>query len=57
MANPALAPDSGWPFRFNLQLILQLIRVKMLDDPASLSGDPVLLGFVLPVSELWEPPE
>jgi hypothetical protein len=53
MANPAFAPDSSWPFRFNLQLI----RVKMLDDPTSLSGNPVLPGFVLPVSELWEPSE
>jgi Uma2 family endonuclease len=30
---------------------------EVLDDPTSLSGDPVLPGFVLPVNELWEPPE
>ena len=27
--------------------------VESLDDPATLSGDPVLPGFVLPVRELW----
>ncbi|MBI3795493.1 MAG: Uma2 family endonuclease [Deltaproteobacteria bacterium] len=27
--------------------------VELLDDPATLSGDPVLPGFVLPVRELW----
>ena len=27
--------------------------VESLDDPATLSGDPVLTGFVLPVRELW----
>jgi len=27
--------------------------VEMLDDPATLSGDPVLPGFVLAVRELW----
>jgi len=27
--------------------------VELLDDPAMLSGDPVLPGFVLPVRELW----
>jgi Uma2 family endonuclease len=27
--------------------------VEVLDDPATLSGDPVLPGFVLPVRELW----
>lgn len=31
--------------------------VVMLDNPEALSGDPVLPGFVLPVRELWEPPE
>lgn len=30
--------------------------VEVLDNPASLSGDPVLPGFVLSVQELWEPP-
>ncbi len=27
--------------------------VEMLDDPATLSDDPTLSGFVLPVQELW----
>jgi len=27
--------------------------VEVLDDPALLSGDPVLPGFTLPVHELW----
>ena len=27
--------------------------VESLDDPATLSGDPVLPSFVLPVRELW----
>ena len=27
--------------------------VEVLDDPATLSGDPVLPGFVLPIRELW----
>lgn len=27
--------------------------IEELDDPATLSGDPVLPGFVLPVRELW----
>jgi Uma2 family endonuclease len=27
--------------------------VESLDNPATLSGDPVLLGFMLPVHELW----
>ncbi len=27
--------------------------VEVLDDPATLSGDPTLSGFVLPVQELW----
>ena len=30
--------------------------VDVLDDPTTLAGDPVLPGFVLTVSELWEPP-
>ena len=28
-------------------------QLETLDDPATLSGDPVLPGFVLPVRELW----
>ncbi len=31
--------------------------VIMLDDPETLSGDPVLPSFALAVRELWEPPE
>jgi Uma2 family endonuclease len=27
--------------------------VEVLDDPATVSGDPVLPGFLLPVRELW----
>jgi Uma2 family endonuclease len=27
--------------------------VELLDNPATLSGDPVLLGFVLSVHDLW----
>jgi Uma2 family endonuclease len=30
--------------------------VEALDNPTSLSGDPVLPGFMLSVQELWEPP-
>jgi Uma2 family endonuclease len=30
--------------------------VEVLDNPTTLSGEPVLPGFVLAVSELWEPP-
>ena len=30
--------------------------VEVLDNPATLSGDPILPGFVLPVRELWEEP-
>ena len=28
-------------------------QLETLDDPATLSGDPILPGFVLPVRELW----
>lgn len=27
--------------------------IEQLDNPATVSGDPVLLGFILPVRELW----
>lgn len=27
--------------------------IEQLDDPTTVSGDPVLLGFVLSVRELW----
>ncbi|MBI3246622.1 MAG: Uma2 family endonuclease [Deltaproteobacteria bacterium] len=31
--------------------------VLVLDDPETIDGDPILPDFVLPVRELWEPPE
>jgi Uma2 family endonuclease len=30
--------------------------IEMFDNPTSLTGDPVLPGFVFSVQELWEPP-
>lgn len=37
--------------RFHIYRPGQLVEV--LDDPAMLSGNPILPGFVLPVRELW----
>jgi Uma2 family endonuclease len=30
-------------------------EVEVLDDPATLSGDPVLPGFSLDLKKIWEP--
>ena len=47
----------GWlidPFEKRVYVYRPGQPVETLDNPATVSGDPVLLGFVLNVRELWE---
>jgi len=49
----------GWlldPFERRVYIYRPGQLVEVLDNPTTLNGDPVLPGFVLAVSELWEPP-
>ncbi|MBI3245310.1 MAG: Uma2 family endonuclease [Deltaproteobacteria bacterium] len=46
----------GWlidPLEKRVHVYRPAHAVEVLDDPESLSGDPVLPGFVLPVREVW----
>jgi len=46
----------GWlidPFEKRVYIYRPGKAVELIDNPAVLSGDPVLPGFVLPVHELW----
>ncbi len=46
----------GWlidPLDKRVHLYRPGLPVESLDDPMTLSGDPILPGFILPVRELW----
>jgi len=49
--------ELGWlidPIEKKVYVYRRGVEVECLDDPASVSGDPVLAGFVLNPRELWE---
>jgi Uma2 family endonuclease len=49
----------GWlidPLRRCVCVYRPSAQVEQLDNPPSLSGDPELLGFVLELTNIWEPP-
>src|SRR5437870_5057110 len=47
----------GWlidPFEKKVYVYRPRKRVQCLESPASLYGDPILPGFVFPISEIWQ---
>ena len=47
----------GWlihPFEKKVYVYRTRKRVQCLESPATLYGDPILPGFVFPISEIWQ---